>query len=233
MAEVVWLLLRAARDLVAKYCGGSASAAERLIIEYAQAGYLKRYRGHGERLIVPRHWGFSDPHLGLYTPVDFDNSTVSYVNAGPVSETTKLMMEDAIEHLEKVVELPPPVFQMCLVHLDRDEVLSMLRKAELLELSEESPFVPAKNTQLPAAKEDVKARVKVPRLGKQEAVLDPIAKEIYGEDMPSLRPAEFQHAIENAIKAKSLKKTALPRDWVVRWDACRRYLKKRGKLRSD
>jgi hypothetical protein len=230
--EVVWLFLREARDLVAKYCGGSIPEAERLIIEYAQKGHFKQYRGRGDRPIPPRDWGAEYPEHGLHIPVDFDNSTVTHVDVGPSSETAKLTMEDVNELLEKVVELPPPVFQMRLARLDRDEVFSMLRRAGLLELSEQ-PSVQAGNTQPPAAKERVKERVKVQRQGKQEAVLDPIAKELYGEDMPMLRPAEFQHAIENAIKAKSLKKTTPPRHWVARWDACRRYLKKRGKLRSD
>jgi len=172
------------------------------------------------------------PEIGLCTPVDFDNNTVTYVRGDPPSETTKLMLEDVDEHLEKVVELPPPVFQMRLVRLDREEVFSMLRREGLLELIEEQPRVLAKNTQLPTVKEHVKARLKVPRLGKQEAVLDSIAKELYGEDVPSLTPAEFQHAIDNAIKAETLK-TTRPKHWVARWDACRRYLKKHGKLRSE
>jgi hypothetical protein len=232
MAEVAWLLLREVRDLVAKYCGGSIPVAERLIIEYARKGHFRQCRGLGDRLIPPQHWGAMHLNLGFCVSVDFDNSTVTYVRVDPPSETTKLMMEDVYEHLEKVVGLPPPAFRMHLACLARDEVFSMLRKAGRLELSEEQPSVPAKNTQPSAAKGHVKARVKVPRLGKQEMVLDPIARELYGEDMPLLTPAEFQHAIDNAIKVKTLK-TTRPKHWTARWDACRRYLKKHGKLRSE
>jgi hypothetical protein len=228
--EVVWLFLREARDLVAKRCGESAPEAERLIIEYAQKGHFKRYRRHRDRSIPPRHWGAMHPEFGLYILVDFDNNTVMHVNAGPSSETTKLMMEDVNERLEKVVELPPPVFQMRLVCLSRDEVLSMLRMEGLLESSEQ-PAVVVENPQPLMVQERVQERAKARRQGKQEAVLDPLVKELFGEDMPTLRPAELQRTIMEAIKAKSLKKTAPPKHWVPSLEGCKRFLQKRGKLR--
>jgi hypothetical protein len=140
---------------------------------------------------------------------------------------------EAIRHGGK---LPPVDIHLLGIRVRHDVVLAHLRFRDLwpptkLQVDVAAP-APAKNIQLPAAKEPVKACVKAPRLGKQEAVLDPIAKELYGEDMPSLTPAEFQHAIDDAIKAKTLK-TTRPKHWVARWDACRRYLKKHGKLRSE
>jgi hypothetical protein len=69
------------------------------------------------------------------------------------------------------------------------------------------------------------------RLGSQEQWIAPVALEIYGEDLPLLSPAELQHAIETRQKAKTLK-TPLPSHWVADWEACKRFLQKRGKVRS-
>ena len=68
------------------------------------------------------------------------------------------------------------------------------------------------------------------RLGKQERLITEVALEIYGEDLPLLTPTELQQAIEARQKAKTLK-TQLPPHWVPSWDACKRFLQKRGKLR--
>jgi len=235
MPEVVWLLLRAVRDLVAEHCGGSTSEAEQLTIEYAQKGHFTTCRFHGDKtdkLILPRHWGAMHPEVGLCIPVDFDNSTVTYMRGAPSSETAKLKMEEVDEKLEQVLELPPPVFQMRLVRLSRDQVFSMLRMEGLLELSGEQPSIPAK---LSAAKEHVKARVKAQRLGPQERRIEAAALVIYGDDWPMLRPAELQRDIDNALKAGTLKalRPPLPRHWVAPLDSCTRILEKRGKLRAN
>ena len=237
MTEVVWLLLREVRDLVAKYCGGSVPEAERLIIEYAQKGHFRACRFHGDRsasLIQTRHWGAMHPELGLCIPVDFDNSTVTYMRREPPSETTKLMMEDVHENLDQVLELPPPVFQMRLVRLSRDQVFSMLRMEGLLESSEQ-PSAAAENTRLPVAKGHVKGRAKAQRLGQQERRIEAVLLAIYGDDWPMLRPAELQRNIDNALKAGTLKtlKPPLPRHWVAPLDSCTRVLEKRGKLRAN
>ena len=70
------------------------------------------------------------------------------------------------------------------------------------------------------------------RLGSQEQWIAPAALEIYGEDVPLLTPAELKHAIEARLRAKTLK-TPVPQNWVVDWEACKRFLKKKGKLRLD
>ena len=68
------------------------------------------------------------------------------------------------------------------------------------------------------------------RMGSQEQWLALLALEIYGEDLPLLTPAGLQHAIEARQKAKTLK-TPLPPHWVPDWEACKRFLQKRGKRR--
>jgi len=68
------------------------------------------------------------------------------------------------------------------------------------------------------------------RVGSQEQWLVPLALEIYLGDLPLLTPAELQRAIEARQKAKSLK-TSLPPHWVPNWEACKRFLRKQGKLR--
>jgi hypothetical protein len=68
------------------------------------------------------------------------------------------------------------------------------------------------------------------RLGRQERLIAEVALEIYGEDLPLLTPTELQQAIEARQKAKTLK-TQLPPHWVPSWDACKRFLEKRGKRR--
>jgi hypothetical protein len=76
------------------------------------------------------------------------------------------------------------------------------------------------------------APAKKQRLGSQEQRIAPAALEIYGEDLPLLTPAELKHAIESRLRDKTLK-TSVPLDWKVDWEACKRFLRKKGKLRSD
>jgi hypothetical protein len=68
------------------------------------------------------------------------------------------------------------------------------------------------------------------RRGKQERLLKALAQEIYGENLPMLRPNEFQQAIDSRQKNKTLK-TELPPHWVASWDVCKNFLEKIGKLR--
>jgi hypothetical protein len=70
------------------------------------------------------------------------------------------------------------------------------------------------------------------RLGKQERRLEALAQEIYGEDLPMLRPSELQQAIERKKKDKTLK-TELPPHWAPSLDVCKNFLEKRGKLRPS
>jgi|SRR5262245_3896656 len=69
------------------------------------------------------------------------------------------------------------------------------------------------------------------RVGSQEQWIAPAALEIFGEDLPLLAPAELKRAIESRLRAKTLK-TSVPLDWKVDWGACKRFLRKKGKLRS-
>jgi hypothetical protein len=76
------------------------------------------------------------------------------------------------------------------------------------------------------------APTKKQRLGSQEQWIAPAALEIYGKDLPLLTPAELKRAIESRLRDKTLK-TSVPLDWMVDWEACKRFLRKKGKLRSD
>jgi len=225
-----WLFLRAVRDLAAPYCGGSPAAAERMTIEYAQAGHFTQCRWHGDQLIPVRHWGAAHPEIGLFIPVDFTTNTVTYLRTEPVSDVvTPAVARGQVWELEKTLEeflLRPPYPEMRLVRLHRDEVLSMLRKAGLL-LSAEMPAAAEDSDR---ANEAGPAKKKT-RLGKQEQLLEPVAREIYGPDLPMLLASEFRRAIELARKAGTLA-TLLPKHWVPDLSACRRFLAKRGKLRA-
>jgi hypothetical protein len=81
-AKTVWLLLRAVRDLVVS-CGVSVSEAELLIIDRVRSGHFTGFRFEG-RLIAPGSWGTTEPLLGFFVPVNFDDSTVKYVRTEPM-----------------------------------------------------------------------------------------------------------------------------------------------------
>jgi len=177
-ADDDFLLLYNVRALVAQRTH-SPPEAERLIIEHAQNGHFTECRYRGDRYIPPGQWGVCYRKFGLWIPVDFDNSTVSYVREAPPSETVKLVWEDVLEALEKLAReerekekkkkplrlrskngpisfLPPPLFQMTLVCLARNEVLSMLRKAQLLGPSEQLPALePSASPKAPPASQQV------------------------------------------------------------------------------
>jgi len=100
---------------------------------------------------------------------------------------------------------------------------------------EPSPSIPVTTEELQEERsaEDAippSAPVSKARKGKQERLLESIAGEIYKENMPLLLASEFQHAIEQALKTKTLT-TPLPPHWVPELTACRRFLIKRNKLR--
>jgi len=187
-ADDDFLLLYNVRALVAQRTH-SPPEAERLIIEHAQNGHFTEWRYRGNRYIPLGQWGLCYPKFGLWFPVDFNNSTVSYVREAPPSETFKLVLEDVWEALEKLAReerekkwekkprrsrskngpilklvppppfLPPPFFQMTLVCLRRDEVLSMLRKAWLLRPSEQLPALESSaSPEAPLASQQVAAR---------------------------------------------------------------------------
>ena len=133
-----WMLLRDVRAFVAQHCGGSDDAAENLILEYAAQGYFKSCRWHQEepsgpfaRGIASRSWGFASPLLGLYIPVDFANSTVTWMRGEAGNCGLTAWVEDK---LEAAGHLPPyDYFQITLVRLRRSDVLSMLQKVGLWE----------------------------------------------------------------------------------------------------
>jgi len=99
-ADDDFLLLYDVRALVAQRTH-SLPEAERLTIEFAQRGHFTKWDYRGDRYIPPEQWGRCYPKLGLSCPVDFDNSTVSYVYEGPPSETVNLVWEDVWEEVEK------------------------------------------------------------------------------------------------------------------------------------
>jgi hypothetical protein len=97
-ADDDFLLLYEVRALVAQRTH-SFPEAERLITEFAQRGHFTKCSYRGDRYIPPGQWGVCVPKLGLLCPIDFDNSTVSYVYEGPPSDTAKLVWEDVWEDL--------------------------------------------------------------------------------------------------------------------------------------
>jgi hypothetical protein len=129
----IWLLLRAARDLVVSHSGVSVSEAERLIIKYAQNGHFTTVRFDGSH-IPPSSWGASYPEQGLFILADFDNSTVRYSRTEPISDMfTPNVARKKMWELERTLGefLPPPRLEMHLVRLAQHQVLSMLNKAGL------------------------------------------------------------------------------------------------------
>jgi hypothetical protein len=144
----VWLLLRAARDLVVSHGGVSIPTAERLIIERACSGHFTTCRFEGSYIPLA-HWGHADPLTGLSVQVDFDNSVVRQLRTEPISD--RQMWE--VERLLKDFVSPGlPCPEMLLVRLAKHEVLAMLDKAGLAK-----PPEPPEVTPVPAPSEPATA----------------------------------------------------------------------------
>jgi hypothetical protein len=126
-----WPLLSVVLAFVAQLCK-SEPAAKALILEFARKGHFTQYRfvtddDPSARGIPPTSWGAGAPKIGLYVPVDFETNTVTYARGEPASTAFTLELEDRLEGF-----LPPPFYQIRLVRLHRDEVMSMLFAVGLL-----------------------------------------------------------------------------------------------------
>jgi hypothetical protein len=175
------LLLVDVRALVAQACK-SRSEAERLIIEYANKGHFKRVRGTGG-YIDPRHWGFCDPGLGFFIPVNFDTSTVEYVRL-PADKATSYLLRQQMDELLQKDFYGPPHEAMRLVRLWRSEVLSMLTKAGLPWSLEPSGSKDEK-TEDGAVPEHVKYDMPAPKSPEQKAIQAFVIK-TYGSNWRSV-----------------------------------------------
>jgi hypothetical protein len=122
------LLLVDVRDLIAQACK-SPDEAERLIIEYARKVGFKHVRCMGN-FIDSRHWGLCHEGLGSFTPVDFDNSRVRYIQV-PADQAGSYLLRQEIDELLRKDFPSRPYKEMRLVRLRRSEVLALLRWAGL------------------------------------------------------------------------------------------------------
>jgi hypothetical protein len=181
------LLLYAVRNLVARYCGSTAEA-ERLIVAYARKGHFRTVRGNvgsGHKFIGPRSWGYCNPELGIYVPVDFNNSGVKYIRT-LASEaelySTRLATDELLEPFSG-----PPYSEMHQVRLARDEVLSMLRELGLLLPVEAPESVPEVALQ---AEEPTTTPVLTEGPAKAAAVATPVPESIPRAKAPTPAPTE-------------------------------------------
>jgi len=131
-----WPLLCDARALVAKYCK-SETLAENLILDYERKGRIAHVSYHEQdqhfRGINPRPWGTSAANV--YYPVDWENSTVSYVRGEP-QDKSNIVLEAV---LDEAGYLPPNlVYQIQLVRLCPEHLFAMLRELKLLPPDEEA-----------------------------------------------------------------------------------------------
>jgi hypothetical protein len=137
-----WVLLYDVRAIVARLGKLEPQFAENLIRGYIQEQSQSRpltYKclwpegAGGGRGINPLIWGFSNPVMGFYCPVDFGNSTVTDIRFPPEMEhgsDVAVVHKTLRKYSRGGQELFPPIgfpYQLRLVRLRREDVIAMLR----------------------------------------------------------------------------------------------------------
>ena len=146
-SEIIWLLLREARALVAELC--SIEEAERLLLDHAHNSGFPHYCGlvpDDSRPIDPRHWGSSTS--SVHYLVDWDNSCVSYIRL----EVSPYGVEGVVLDLLQDYLPAEPFSLMRLARLPLHDVLALLHQHGLLP---ELPPLPRRSKLMASEARDV------------------------------------------------------------------------------